>query len=247
MTVHAAARSLGLLGLFAASMVGSAALAQDDEAAAGTAAPVRPRIGFNRWQEDWSVLADPSLRTEPLDDLKYIPLLPDDPASYASFGLDLRERFESNDAPFFGVGKNKGDSYLLQRLETHADVRPNANWQIFAQLEDARAPGRAIITPVDEDQFDLEQAFVTYTSAFAGGVAKIRLGRQEMAFDLQRFVSVRDGPNVRQAFDAAWLDWAITPNRAGAVEAVHYEVADVIRRAGGHNADYLGVELKFGW
>src|SRR5437667_5988767 len=28
-----------------------------------------------------------------------------------------------------------------------------------------------------------------------------------MAFDLQRFVSVRDGPNVRQAYDAAWLDW----------------------------------------
>ena len=36
---------------------------------------------------------------------------------------------------------------------------------------------------------------------------KTRVGRQEMAFDLQRFVSVRDGPNVRQAYDAAWLDW----------------------------------------
>jgi hypothetical protein len=33
------------------------------------------------------------------------------------------------------------------------------------------------------------------------------VGRQEMAFDLQRFVSVRDGPNVRQAYDAVWLDW----------------------------------------
>ena len=28
-----------------------------------------------------------------------------------------------------------------------------------------------------------------------------------MAFDLQRFVAVRDGPNVRQAFDAVWADW----------------------------------------
>jgi len=159
------------------------------------------------------VLADPSLRTEPLDELKYIPLLPDDPKSYVSFGLDLRERFESNDAPFFGVGKNKGDSYLLQRLEAHTDVRPNADWQIFAQMEDARAPGKAVITPVDEDQFDLEQAFVTYTNPLAGGRVKIRLGRQEMAFDLQRFVSVRDGPNVRQAFDAAWLDWEREPWR----------------------------------
>jgi hypothetical protein len=37
--------------------------------------------------------------------------------------------------------------------------------------------------------------------------ASFRIGRQEMAFDLQRFVSIRDGPNVRQAYDAAWLDW----------------------------------------
>jgi hypothetical protein len=43
----------------------------------------RPKIGLNRWQEDWSVLADPALRTEPLDDLKYIPLSSGDPNSYA--------------------------------------------------------------------------------------------------------------------------------------------------------------------
>ncbi len=32
----------------------------------------RPAILNNRWQEDWSALADPALRTEPLDSLKYI-------------------------------------------------------------------------------------------------------------------------------------------------------------------------------
>jgi hypothetical protein len=30
-----------------------------------------------------------------------------------------------------------------------------------------------------------------------------------MAFDLQRFVSIRDGPNVQQAYDAAWVDWEV--------------------------------------
>ena len=44
--------------------------------------PERPAIKLNRWQEDWSVLADPRLRTEPLDNLKYIPLNRDDPKSY---------------------------------------------------------------------------------------------------------------------------------------------------------------------
>jgi Alginate export len=36
---------------------------------------------------------------------------------------------------------------------------------------------------------------------------KVRVGRQQMGFDLQRFVGVRDGPNVRQSFDAVWADW----------------------------------------
>ena len=34
-------------------------------------------------------------------------------------------------------------------------------------------------------------------------------------------------------------EWAITPNLAGAVEAVRYWVGDVIRRAGGHDSQYV--------
>ncbi len=32
-----------------------------------------------------------------------------------------------------------------------------------------------------------------------------------MNFDFQRFVSDRDGPNVRQSFDAAWGDYENGP------------------------------------
>jgi len=183
----------------------SSAMAQDADATAQPAG--RPAIEFNRWQEDWSLLADPALRTEPLDSLKYIPLAPADPRSYVSFGADLRERFESNDAPSFGIGHQSATSYLLERLELSADIHPDANWQIFTQLQDDRAFWKSRLTPVDQDQLDLEQAFVTYQTPFLGGELKVRAGRQEMAFDLQRFVAVRDGPNVRQAFDAVWADW----------------------------------------
>src|SRR5207245_8336134 len=156
---------------------------------------VRPKIDFlNRWREDWSVLADPRLRTEPLDSLKYIPLPFDDPKSYVSLGLTVRERFELNDTPAFGTGSNKGDNYLLHRLQWHIAVRPNAQWQMFVQFEDVRAPAHSVITPVDENQLDLRLAFIAYTHALWGGTLKARVGRQEMAFDLQRFVSVRDGP-----------------------------------------------------
>src|SRR5882757_8848322 len=85
--------------------------------------PHRPSIMFNRWQEDWSVLADPRVPREPFDGLKYIPLSPDDPKTYLSFGAGLRERFEANDAPSFGIGHNRNNDYLISRMETHADLR----------------------------------------------------------------------------------------------------------------------------
>ena len=150
------------------------------------------------------MLADPSLRTEPFDSLKYIPVAQD---GYLSFGLNLRERYEANDAPKFGTSGNRDQHYLLQRAQIHADLHPDQHWQVFVQLEDDIQAGKAPVTPVDENPVNIRQAFVTYGTDFAGGDLKLRLGRQEMAFDLQRFVSVRDGPNVRQAYDAAWANW----------------------------------------
>ena len=43
------------------------------------------------------------------------------------------------------------------------------------------------------------------------------------------------------------MDWAINRTWSFAVEAVHFEVADAIRRAGGKNSNYLGVQLGYGW
>jgi len=170
-------------------------------------APVRPVPLFNRWQENWSSLADPALRTEPGDSLKYIGLSASNSASYLSLGLNLRERVEFNDAAGFGVGGGRNDSYLIQRLQIHADFHFDKHWQLFTQLEDARVANKNTTTPVDKNPLDLRLAFLAYTHTFETSTIKARIGRQEFAFDLQRFVSLRDGPNVRQAFDAAWADW----------------------------------------
>jgi hypothetical protein len=212
--------SRGVAFLVAISVASTAVLAAsnghaaaDENASSADAAtkPARPAILPNRWQEDWSVLADPALRTEPWDSLKYIPLFVTDPKSYVSFGATLRERFESNNAPNFGVGKVAGDAYLLQRLQISADLHLNAHWQIFTEIEDDRAFDKAMISPADQDPLDLRLAFIAYTNTFADGTFNARVGRQEFDFDLQRFVSSRDGPNVRQAFDAAWADWVTGP------------------------------------
>ena len=168
----------------------------------------RPSIKADRSREDWSLLADPKLRTEPLDRLKYIPLFPSNPDSYISFGLNLREIFEVSHAPAFGtVPANPGDSYWLQRAQFHIDVHLNENWQLFTQFEDVRAFDKTVVGPNDANRFDLRQAFIGYTQETNVGTFRARVGRQDFAFDLERFVSTRDGPNVRQSFDAIWAGW----------------------------------------
>jgi len=167
----------------------------------------RPNLLSQRWQEDWSALADPTSRTEPLDALKYIPLS-DDGSAYLSFGANARERVEYLDAALFGVAERKSNTYLLDRLEVNAELRVDG-WQAFVQLEDEQAPGKISVGPADADMFDLEQAFISHVANIGDGVLKVRVGRQEMAFDLERFVSTRDGPNVRQAFDALWGDYEL--------------------------------------
>ena len=168
----------------------------------------RPLIKADRSQEDWSSLADPKLRTEPLDGFKYIPLFPANPDSYISLGLNLREIFEVSNAPAFGtVPTNPRDSYGLQRAQFHIDARLNENWQLFTQFEDVRAFDKTAVGPNDANRFDLRQAFIGYTQETDAGTFRARVGRQDFAFDLERFVSTRDGPNVRQSFDAVWAGW----------------------------------------
>jgi hypothetical protein len=170
--------------------------------------PSRPSIMFNRWQEDWSVLADPRVPREPLDSLKYIPLSTDDPESYLSFGANLRERFEANNAAAFGTGTNHNADYDISRFEVFANLRLGPQFQFFTELQSDYAIGKQQLTPVDQDRpVDLEQAFVVLIQPLDDGLLKFRLGRQQFAVDLQRFISFRDGPNVRLSFDAAWLEY----------------------------------------
>jgi hypothetical protein len=168
-------------------------------------APALPAINWlNRWQEDWSVLADPSLRTDPFDPIKYVPL-GSDPQTYLSLGLTIRERFESTGLLLTPVVQP--DNYLLDRTQFHADLHLGSNVQIFTEAIDARAPWKAVVGPVDQDRMDLEEAFVAVTIPVEEGNLKVTVGRQEPDFDLQRFGALQDGPNVREPFDAIGVSY----------------------------------------
>ena len=203
------ARRCGALLAILSGAASAQATAPLEGAAACTAK--RPLIGFNRWSEDWSQLANPCLARQTGDGLKYIPL--GEGGSYLSLGAGLRERFEVSHSARFGADGDGPDNYLIQRANVHADLRLGQYVQVFGQLVDARAFHKDDLGPPDRDILDVEQLFAAVVVPHAGGFFKARIGRQEMAFDLQRFIAARDGPNVRQAFDGVWADWEDGPWR----------------------------------
>lgn len=174
--------------------------------------PERPTITFNRWSEDWSVLADPGVPREPFDEFKYISLSERDARTYVSLGANIRERFEVNDANF-GTDSNQQESYLLSRTEAHVDLRIHGQIQMFLQLQSDESPGKRHPAPVDQDRLGVEQGFVAISEPLGYGEVAIRIGRQENGFDLQRFLSVRDGPNVRQSYDGVSAAYTTGPWR----------------------------------
>jgi hypothetical protein len=153
------------------------------------------------------VLADQRIKREPLDDLKYLPFSRHHPRTYLSFGFNLRERIEVDHAPFFGAPPGLKGEWFLSRLELHGDLRLGDHVQVFAQLQSAFAPDKKVLAPVDQDRLDVEQAFIGLTEPLRGARVTLRLGRQLLPVELQRFVSIRDGPNLRQAYDAAYADY----------------------------------------
>ncbi|HEX2524789.1 MAG TPA: hypothetical protein VHL31_00595 [Geminicoccus sp.] len=96
--------------------------------------PGRPSYENFRFDEDWSSLRDPSLRTGFFDPIKWIPISRDG-SSYLTLGGELRERYEAVDNPEFGLGRVGENDYLLHRLYLFGDVHlgrtcaASCNWR----------------------------------------------------------------------------------------------------------------------
>src|SRR5271167_4445685 len=86
-----------------------------------------------RFDENYSFLSNSALRTDFFDPIKYIPLGTNNPAWYLTLGGELRERFEGNYNPNFGIGGNGPDSYWLQRATLLADVHLGDRFRVFTE------------------------------------------------------------------------------------------------------------------
>ena len=177
-----------------------------------TAQTAPPPLQPDRTAEDYSFLADPSRRGDWSDTYKYIPV-DGGGGAFLSLGSEVRERFEMFSIPRFGLGTD-ADSYLLQRVMVHADLRMGRAIRLFAQLGAHDAFGKKLLNPPDEDHIDVQQLFVEVRPVQE---LTARVGRQELAFNpLQRFVSFRDGTNVRQNFDGGRVTYRSGPLRVEA-------------------------------
>lgn len=114
----------------------------------------------------------------------------------------LRLRTMYYDPTRFGVGGD-ADGYGLLRALASADYR-RGRWQAFAQLgvhgEQGRTGGPG---GTDRGALDLQQGYLAWQGTHAGW----QLGRQEISYGSARLLSVRDGPNIRLAFDGLRWHW----------------------------------------
>jgi alginate export protein len=215
-----------------------------------------------RENDDWSFLADPSLRSDLWDPIKYIPLACE--ACYVSFGGEIRETFEQVGNDNWGKQRYT-NAFLLQRYMLHSDWHLGKTLRVFVQLksgvEDFRAGGPR---PIDEKRLDFEAAFLEVGNTHKKNWAVLRIGRQELNYGAGRLVSVREGPNVRQSFDGvkirvqagAWnVDaWAVRPdldklgffNNVPDHKTAFWGVYATrpFRRAVGYDLYYLGLDRK---
>lgn len=104
----------------------------------------------------------------------------------------------------WGDAPKDNDGFVMARFLWHGNVQWNSRLKTFVQLQSSLANGRDDTSPVDENPLDLHQAYFEYKQPLSDSLSMLfRVGRQEFSYGSQRLISVREGPNNRQAFDAA--------------------------------------------
>jgi Alginate export len=162
----------------------------------GFAEEQEPAFLSDRWKEDYRYLADQPDKNA-YDRLKYLPL-PNRKDIYLSLGGNFRERLNVYDNDLFGF-RSQGDGHqFLHRFLIHADAHITDHFRAFVQLGSYLSSTNGLGSgPLDDNSVDLQQGFADMRI----GDVTARIGRQEFSLGSSRLISVREGQNVRRAFD----------------------------------------------
>jgi hypothetical protein len=164
---------------------------------------VPPPYKVLRFDENYACLSNPTNRTDWADPIKYIPLETNDAAWYLTLGGELRERFEGNYNPNFGIGGQKSDSYWLQRVTLLGDVHLGDRFRIYAEgISGVMAGGNPPAPSVQQDPIDLQYAFADFVPYLTDDESlTLRGGRFGMSLGSGRLVATRAAPNIPFRFD----------------------------------------------
>ncbi len=164
----------------------------------------RPSYNLDRSEENWGLLRDPALRTDPWDRLKYQPLGHE--GWFLTLGGESRSFYEFYRNYNWGAGAQDSNGYFLQRFMVSADFHLGRRTRIFVEARSGLEGGRngGPRPSQDKDSFDLSQAFVGWTLVRGQAKPKVelKLGRQELNYGEGSLLAVRE-LNVRRTFDGA--------------------------------------------
>jgi hypothetical protein len=155
-----------------------------------------------------------------------------------SLGGELRTQYQYFKNENWGDIANDNDGFILNRALLHSDLKFKKQFRLFSQLQSSTAISRIDPNSLENNPLDIHQLFIDFKFNLSKNNMLFRLGRQEMLFGSQRLVSVREGPNSRQSFDAA----RITLNNNNFKSDVFY--SQYVKNQNGYFDDKLNPNTK---
>jgi hypothetical protein len=151
---------------------------------------------FLRYNEDYSELSNDTIKSLYLK-TKHFNIFGKHNI-YGSIGGEIRSQYQYFENEDWGDAIPDKNGFLFNRALLHTDLHFTKHFRIFTQLHSSTTISRIDPNPVEENPIDLHQLFFDINfNDFT-----LRTGRQEFLYGSQRLISIREGPNSRQSFDA---------------------------------------------
>ncbi len=192
---------------------------------------VRPPLNpFPRF-EDWSFLRDASLRVDPYDSLKFIPLNGSE-TNYLTFGIENRTEFQYLDNNAWGAGPQDLTGYVFERLMLDADLHLGNHARVFVTLafDEVGAKKAGPRPGIDKDIADGHEGFFEFGSNLHNPHPgwDVIVGRQEVMLGTGRLLDDNEGVNVRSAFDGVRVGY---DKPRGRIDLIAVKPAEINRGA----------------
>jgi hypothetical protein len=200
-------RAVALMGL--SFVFSTAASAQENEKSPpeqdtveAAEAPGFPGFKLLRAEEDYSYLREAD-DEDFFTPIKRVEL--GDPARYLTIGGEIRTRFEAFENRDW---EDNSERFYSQRLALHTSLGLGSHVRLFGEIyHGLLSKEEKEIT--QDDELDLHQGFVQITlPAGPSRRIELRVGRQELSYGSARLVGIREGPNIRRAFDSARISYS---------------------------------------